>query len=216
MSAGLHVCMSTLRQHNITGYGCLWWVPAYTCACNPATIQHNRLRLSLMSVGLHVCMSTLRQHNITGYGCLWWVPAYMCACQPCDNTTWFLYNYIAQYPVRWTAQSASQFSSPGRPVHEFRHQLSFSGKHSSHAAIAQRLFDIARYSFINTAEWTDVSWREQKCPNFETVVKGNRIRALSIASLAFYHWATALQRHVLDECRLTSVVNDCSMLLPYV
>ena len=23
MSAGLHVCMSTLRQHNITGYGCL-------------------------------------------------------------------------------------------------------------------------------------------------------------------------------------------------
>ena len=25
--------------------------------------------------------------------------------------------YIAQYPVRWTAQSALQFSSPGRPVH---------------------------------------------------------------------------------------------------
>ena len=25
--------------------------------------------------------------------------------------------YIAQYPVRWTAQSALHFSSPGRPVH---------------------------------------------------------------------------------------------------
>ena len=111
MSVGLHVCMSTLRQHNITGYGCLWWGPAYTCACqpcdnttsqvtvvfdecrltrvhvNPETTQHNRLRLSLMRAGLHVCMSTLRQHNITCYGCLWWAPAYTCACQPCDNTT---------------------------------------------------------------------------------------------------------------------------------
>ena len=25
--------------------------------------------------------------------------------------------YIAQYPVRWTAQSALHFSSPDRPVH---------------------------------------------------------------------------------------------------
>ena len=25
--------------------------------------------------------------------------------------------YIAQYPVRWTVQSALHFSSPGRPVH---------------------------------------------------------------------------------------------------
>ena len=25
--------------------------------------------------------------------------------------------YIAQYPVRWTAQIALHFSSPGRPVH---------------------------------------------------------------------------------------------------
>ena len=59
-----------------------------------------------------------------------------------------------------------------------RHQFSFSGKHSSHAAIVQRLFtyvfpplSIVRYSFIQLSElWHQ--WRERKCPIFETVAKG--------------------------------------------
>ena len=33
-----------------------------------------------------------------------------------------------------------------------------------------------------------------KCPNFKTVAKGIRTRALSIASPAFYHWATAFRK----------------------
>ena len=44
--------------------------------------------------------------------------------------------YIAQYPVRWTAQSALIFCPPWQTC-SFRHQLGFSGKHSSHAAIAR-------------------------------------------------------------------------------
>ena len=81
-------------------------------------------------------------------------------------------------------------SSPGRPVHSDT-VLGFSWKHSSHAAIAQRLFthiSTTVYSqvLIYTAESTEASWSERKCPNFETVTTGFRTRALSIASPAFY------------------------------
>ena len=81
-------------------------------------------------------------------------------------------------------------SSPGRPVHSDT-VLSFSWKHSSHAATAQRLFthiSTTVYSqvLIYTAESTEASWSERKCPNFETVTTGIRILALSIASPAFY------------------------------
>ena len=42
--------------------------------------------------------------------------------------------YIAQHPVRWTAQSAVHFFLPWQTC-SFRHQPGFSGKHSSQAAI---------------------------------------------------------------------------------
>ena len=47
--------------------------------------------------------------------------------------------YIAQYPVRWTAQSAlnTLFAFPDRPVHSDT-VLGFSGKHSSQAAITRQ------------------------------------------------------------------------------
>ena len=44
--------------------------------------------------------------------------------------------YIAQYPVRWTAQRALHFC-PLWQTCSFRHQLGLSGKHSSHAAITR-------------------------------------------------------------------------------
>ena len=58
----------------------------------------------------------------------------------------------------------------------FRHQLGFSWKHSSHAAIAQRLLihmSTTVYSqvLIYTAESTEAPWSERECPNFETVAK---------------------------------------------
>ena len=62
--------------------------------------------------------------------------------------------YIAQYPVRWTSQSALHFSSPGRPVHSdtnstspgsilARQQLSAKTKSLTFPPLS-----IARYSFI--------------------------------------------------------------------
>ena len=67
---------------------------------------------------------------------------------------WF---YIALYPVRWTAQSALHFP----PVHSDT-VLGFSWKHSSQAAITQRLFthiSTTVYSqvLIYTAESTEAS-----------------------------------------------------------
>ena len=66
-----------------------------------------------------------------------------------------MFLYLAQYPVRWTTQTALHFSH-GRPV-QFRHQLDFSGKHPSHAAIAHEDYpftfpplSIARYLFIQS------------------------------------------------------------------
>ena len=51
---------------------------------------------------------------------------------------------------------------------------------------------------IYTAEWTRVSWREQKCPSFEKVAKGIRTWALSIACPAFYRSDTALHKCATD------------------
>ena len=80
-------------------------------------------------------------------------------------------------------------SSPGRPVHSDT-VLGFSWKHSSHEATAQRLFihistTVYIQVLIYTAESTEATWSERKCPNFETVAKGIRTRALSIAGPAF-------------------------------
>ena len=100
--------------------------------------------------------------------------------------------YIVQYPVRWTAQSATLFL-PWQTC-SFRHQLDFSRKHSSHAAIMHEYYSLTfpppsidRYSFIQIG----ASWRELKCPGFEAVAKGIRTRVSSIESPAFY-LATAL------------------------
>ena len=86
--------------------------------------------------------------------------------------------YIAQYPVRWTAQSALHFFPPWQTC-SFRHQLGFSGKHSSDAALRAKTksltcppLSIARYSFVQLSQ-LGRQWRERKCPIFETVAKGD-------------------------------------------
>ena len=69
--------------------------------------------------------------------------------------------YIAQYPVhskRFTLSFPWQTCS-------FRHQLGFSGKHSSDAANT-------RNSFIQLSQLGH-EWSEWKCPIFETVAKGD-------------------------------------------
>ena len=86
--------------------------------------------------------------------------------------------YIAQYPVRWTAKSALHFT-PWQTC-SFRHQLDFSGKHSSDPAIRHEDYSltfpplsITKYSFIQLSEQKERTWKERKCTNFETVAKGD-------------------------------------------
>ena len=96
--------------------------------------------------------------------------------------------YIAQYPVRWTAQSALHFLPS---LTDLFIPTPFSASPGSILARQQLITHISTtvYSqvLIYTAESTEAPWSERKCPNFETVAKGIRTRALS-----FYHWATAL------------------------
>ena len=101
--------------------------------------------------------------------------------------------YIAQYPVRWTAQSAlhllpsltdlfipTPFSaSPGSI-------LAMQQLRATTKSLAFPPLPIARYSFIQLSQ-QGRQWSERKCPIFETVTTGIRTRALSIASPAFYH-----------------------------
>ena len=67
--------------------------------------------------------------------------------------------YIAQHTVRWTAQTQSALYFTPWQNRSFRHQLDFSGKHSSRAANTRENYSltfpplsIARYSFIRLSE----------------------------------------------------------------
>ena len=83
--------------------------------------------------------------------------------------------YIAHNPVSTTAQSALHFT-PWQTC-SFWHQLDFSGKHYSRAAIMCNDYSLifptpslTRYSFVQLSQLGS-QWRERKCPNFETVAK---------------------------------------------
>ena len=88
--------------------------------------------------------------------------------------------YIAQYPVRWTAQSASHFlpsptdlfiptpfsASPGSIL--ARQQLRAKTKSLTFPPLS-----IARYSFIQLSEQGRLCEVNEKCPISETVAKGD-------------------------------------------
>ena len=87
--------------------------------------------------------------------------------------------YIAQYPVRWTAQSAFHFwpsltnlfiptpfsASPGSIL--ARQQLRAKTKSLTFPPLC-----IARYSFIQLSRQRH-QWKEGKCPIFQMVAKGD-------------------------------------------
>ena len=87
--------------------------------------------------------------------------------------------YTAQYPVRWTAQSALHFlpsltdlfiptpfsASPGSIL--AMQQLRATTKSLTFPPLS-----IARYSFIQLSQ-QGRQWREGKCPIFQTVAKGD-------------------------------------------
>ena len=101
--------------------------------------------------------------------------------------------YVAQYPVRWTVQSASHFfpplailfiptpfsASPGSI-------LAMQQLRAMNKSLASPPLPIARYSFKQLSQ-LGRQWRERKCPVLETLAWGNRTRAHLIASPAFYH-----------------------------
>ena len=84
--------------------------------------------------------------------------------------------YIAQYPVRWTAQSALHFLPSLRPVHSGTNSASLESilaRQQLRAKTKSLTFpplSIARYSFIQLSQ-QGRQWREGKCPIFQTVAK---------------------------------------------
>ena len=120
--------------------------------------------------------------------------------------------YIAQYPVRWTAQSALHLSSPDRPVHSDTNSASL----GSILAMQQLRNDysltcpplsIARYPFkYSWVDWGVV--QRMKMPTFRNSSKGFRTRALSIASPAFYHWATMRWSRKVKKLRIHVIMYE--------
>ena len=104
--------------------------------------------------------------------------------------------YIAQYPVRWTAQNALHFT-PWQTC-SFRHQLGFSGTHSAMLQLLCKYYSltfpplsIARYSFIQLRQ-LGRHGENKNALDFEAVAKGIRTQALSCESPAFYRRASIL------------------------
>ena len=64
-----------------------------------------------------------------------------------------MFLYIAQYPVRWTAQNTLHFSFPGRPIHSDTNSASLGSilvmhlLRNDYSLTCQSLFTV-RYSFI--------------------------------------------------------------------
>ena len=98
----------------------------------------------------------------------------------------FAWFYTAQYPVRWTAQTSKLFTlqsltdlfipTPTRLLWEaFSHTIITAWRLLTHISTT-----VYSKVLIYIRGWTGVSWIEPKWPNFETVAKGIRTRALSI------------------------------------
>ena len=86
--------------------------------------------------------------------------------------------YIAQYPVRWTAQCFIVFAFRDRHVHSDTNSASpgsILARQQLRAKTKPLTFpplSIVRYSFKHLNQ-LGRQWRERKCPIFETVAKGD-------------------------------------------
>ena len=125
-------------------------------------------------------------------------------------------SYIAQYPVHqtdktlYTSPPPPPPPPPGRPVHTDTVSPSLGSiqpccndcTETFHSCIFTTLCN----QVLIYAEWTDVSWRERKCPCLKTTAKGSESR-LPWLSESFHHWATTLQNNkqisIIVEERVT-------------
>ena len=88
----------------------------------------------------------------------------------------FLYS---AYPVLWTAQSVNTFPpladlfipTPTR-LQSLGSILVMQQLRNDYSLTCPQL-SIARYPLIQLSRLSEASWRERKCPNFETVAKGD-------------------------------------------
>ena len=97
--------------------------------------------------------------------------------------------YIMQHPFRFTAPSALHFTPWPWQTCSFRHELGFSGKHFSHAAITRKEYSltfpppsIATYPFIQVSELGHLGENE----NAQSLKSKKGIRTLSLSIPAFY------------------------------
>ena len=105
---------------------------------------------------------------------------------------WF---YIAQYPVRWTDQSALHFSSPGRPVRSDTNSASLGSilamqQLRNDYSLAYPPLSIARYSFIQLSR---LRRREEK-ENAQTSKQYQRGFEPGLSRLRVRHSTTELPR----------------------
>ena len=89
--------------------------------------------------------------------------------------------YIAQYPVRWTAQKRfTLFALPDRPVHSATNSaspgsiLATQQLRAKTKSLTFPTLSIARYSLLQLSQQVR-QWRERKCPIFEMVAKGDSV-----------------------------------------
>ena len=80
--------------------------------------------------------------------------------------------YIAQYPVRWTAQSALHFLPFLADLFIPTSILATQQLRAKTKSLTFPPLSIARYSFKQRSQ-LGRQWRERKCPIFETVAKGD-------------------------------------------
>ena len=91
----------------------------------------------------------------------------------------FLYH---SRPIQSVGSLKSLYTSrPGRPVHSDTNSTSPGSILATQPLRAETIHSHFHHCqvLIYTAEWTEASWRDRKCPNFETVAK----RDLNIGSL---------------------------------
>ena len=101
--------------------------------------------------------------------------------------------YIAQYSVRWTAQSAFHFSSYGKPVHSGTNSASprsILARQQLRATTKSLTCPIYSQVLIYTAESTGASVKRTKMPNLRNGSKGLHIKRIV---WLIYQWNSGKQ-----------------------
>ena len=124
---------------------------------------------------------------------------------------------MAQYTVRWTAQSVLHISSPDRPVHSGTNSTPLGSIQSCSNYCAKTInshfHSCQLYSFMQLSDLGHRGANERKCPRFETAAKVIRIQTLSFESATFSCSATGLHTASFISSTLSVVANTSPPLI---